>query len=216
MSFAKLDELGRKLEALEHALAILGADEATHMAVGGGEKRAEALSVLAGIHHRQATAPEIADWIEAAEGESLNDDQQAALREFRRTYTNLTCLPPEFVERQTKARMRSEQLWRDLRPKNDWAGFLPSLEGVMALVREEASLRAEALGLEPYDALLEQYDPGNRAADIGAGLCRTEKLSSGLRSASACRAGGTAGKNAIASARPVPIQSTGSVNSGLP
>jgi carboxypeptidase Taq len=167
MSFAKLDELGRKLEALEHALAILGADEATHMAVGGGEKRAEALAVLAGIHHRQATAPEIADWIEAAEGESLNDDQQAALREFRRTYTNLTCLPPEFVERQTKARMRSEQLWRDLRPKNDWAGFLPSLEGVVALVREEASLRAEALGLEPYDALLEQYDPGNRAADIG-------------------------------------------------
>ena len=167
MSFAKLDELGRKLEALEHALAILGADEATHMAVGGGEKRAEALAVLAGIHHRQATAPEIADWIEAAEGESLNDDQQAALREFRRTYTNLTCLPAEFVERQTKARMRSEQLWRDLRPKNDWAGFLPSLEGVVALVREEASLRAEALGLEPYDALLEQYDPGNRAADIG-------------------------------------------------
>ena len=43
MSFAKLDELGRKLEALEHALAILGADEATHMAVGGGEKRAEAM-----------------------------------------------------------------------------------------------------------------------------------------------------------------------------
>ena len=37
MSFAKLDELGHKLEALEHALAILGADEATHMAVGGGD-----------------------------------------------------------------------------------------------------------------------------------------------------------------------------------
>lgn len=59
MSFAKLDELGRKLEALEHALAILGADEATHMAVGGGAKRAEAMSALAGMYHRQATAPEI-------------------------------------------------------------------------------------------------------------------------------------------------------------
>jgi carboxypeptidase Taq len=31
------------------------------MAVGGGEKRAEAMSTLAGIHHRQATAPDIAD-----------------------------------------------------------------------------------------------------------------------------------------------------------
>jgi carboxypeptidase Taq len=166
MSFAKLDQLGHKLEALEHALAILGADEATHMAVGGGEKRAEAMASLAGMHHRQATAPEIAGWIEAAEGEALDTEQQAALREFKRQYTNMTCLPTEFVERQTTARMRCEQLWRDLRAKNDWAGFLPALEGVIALVREEAAMRAEALGLAPYDALMEQYDPGHRAADI--------------------------------------------------
>ncbi len=166
MSFAKLDELGRKLEALEHALAILGADEATHMAVGGGAKRAEAMSALAGMHHRQATAPEIADWIAAAEREVLNEEQKAALGEFRRHYTNLTCLPAEFVERLMAARLRSEQLWRDLRAKNDWAGFEPALEGVVALIREEAALRSEALGLDPYDALMEQFDPGHRTADI--------------------------------------------------
>jgi carboxypeptidase Taq len=166
MSFAKLDELGRKLEALEHALAILGADEATHMAVGGGEKRAEAMAALAGMLHRQATAPEIADWIEAAGTEPLNEDQQAALREFRRHHANLTCLPSDFVERQTTARMRSEQLWRDLRAKNDWTAFLPSLESVIALAREEAALRADRTGLAPYDALMDQFDPGNRVADI--------------------------------------------------
>ncbi|MBT1157646.1 carboxypeptidase M32 [Aminobacter anthyllidis] len=166
MSFARIDELGRKLEALEHALAILGADEATHMAVGGGAKRAEALSALAGMHHRQATAPEISDWIAAAERETLNDEQSVALREFRRQYTNMTCLPSEFVERQTSARLRCEQLWRDLRAKNDWAGFQPALEGIVAIAREEAALRSEALGLDPYDALMEQYDPGNRTADI--------------------------------------------------
>ncbi|MHA6642917.1 carboxypeptidase M32 [Mesorhizobium sp. A623] len=166
MSFQKLDDLGHKLEALEHALAVLGADEATHMAVGGGEKRAEAMAALAGMYHAQATAPQIADWIDAAGQEVLNEDQAAALFEFRRQYTNLTCLPVEFVERQTGARMRCEQLWRDMRAKNDWGGFLPALEGVLALVREEAAMRADVLGLDPYDALMEQYDPGNRAADI--------------------------------------------------
>ena len=80
MSFRKIDEHCRKLEALEHALAILGADEATHMAVGGGEKRAEAMSALAGMHHRQATAPDIAGWIDAAGNEQLDDQQKAALR----------------------------------------------------------------------------------------------------------------------------------------
>ncbi|AKR56202.1 carboxypeptidase Taq [Youhaiella tibetensis] len=166
MSFQKLDELGHKLEALEHALSILGADEATHMAPGGGEKRAEAMSNLAGMYHEQATAPEIADWIDKAESEDLTEDGRKALRELKRSYTNATCLPTEFVRRRTQATMLSEQLWRELRAKSDWEGFRPALEGVVQLVREEAQLRAAALGLAPYDALMEQYDPGNRVADI--------------------------------------------------
>ena len=166
MSFEKLDALCRTLDALEHSQAILGADEATHMAVGGGEKRAEAMAVLAGIYHRQATAPEIADLIAAAKQEDLNDAQEAALREFERQYINATSLPAEFVERQTRTRMRCEQLWRDLRAKNDWAGFEPALAGVIAMAREEAAMRAEALKLDPYDAMVEQYDPGLRTAVI--------------------------------------------------
>lgn len=166
MSFQKIDELGHKLEALEHALAILGADEATHMAVGGGEKRAEAMGTLAGMYHRQASAPEIADWIAAAEGEALSEEQKAAVNEFRRNYTNLTCLPGEFVERQMNTRVLCEQLWRDLRAKNDWSGFLPALEGVVTLAREEAAMRSEVLGVGLYDAMIEQHDPGNRTADI--------------------------------------------------
>ncbi|HEY4199857.1 MAG TPA: carboxypeptidase M32 [Devosiaceae bacterium] len=166
MSFEKLDALGHKLEALEHALSILGADEATHMASGGGAKRAEAMSNLAGLYHEQSTAPEIADWIAAAEQETLTEDGVRALTELKRQYRNATCLPTEFVRRRTEATMLSEQLWRELRAKNDWAGFRPALEGVVNLVREEAQLRAGVLGLTPYDALMEQYDPGNRVADI--------------------------------------------------
>ena len=173
---------------------MLGADEATHMAVGGGEKRAEAMSTLAGMYHQQATAPEIADWIAAAEDEPL--ERGAAARRCASSagiYTNMTCLPAEFVERQTTARMRSEQLWRELRAQDDWAGFLPALEGVVALVREEAQLRAEALGLAPYDALMEQYDPGNRAADIAPVFADLKTLPQGLRARGAGRAGGAPG-----------------------
>ena len=200
MSFAKLDALGRKLEALEHAQAILGADEATHMAVGGGEKRAEAMSVLAGMYHRQATAPEIDDWIAAAETESLNEDQAAALREFRRHHANLTCLPAEFVERQTTARMRSEQLWRDLRAKDDWASFLPALEGVVALVREEAQLRAEATGprsLRRADGAIRSRQPRRRDH---AGVRRPEELPQGFRARGAGRPAGSAWRGAAEAA----------------
>ena len=49
MSFAKLDELNRKLEAIEHAQAMLGVDEAVNMPSGGGAKRAEAMASVAGF-----------------------------------------------------------------------------------------------------------------------------------------------------------------------
>jgi carboxypeptidase Taq len=166
MSFAKLDAHCHSLESLEHALAILGVDEATAMASGGGEKRAQSMAALSGMVHRQATDPNVADWLEKAKSESLDAAQSAAIRELERTYINATCLPSEFVEKQTITRMRCEQLWREARPAGDWKTFAPALEGVIALVREEADMRADVLKLDPYDALMEQYDPGNRAADV--------------------------------------------------
>ena len=165
-AFSKLDALSRRLEAIEHAQSMLGVDEAVMMPVGGGEKRAEAMATLAGLYHEMATAPQVGDWLADAEAEPLDEMQALALGEFRRVYTNMTCLSSEFVSRQVNARIRSEQLCRELRPTGDWKTFLPAFEGVVATAREEAQLRADVLGLAPYDAMMEQYDPGNRATDI--------------------------------------------------
>ena len=166
MSFAKLDTHCRSLEALDHALAILGADEATHMAPGGGEKRAEAMAALSGMAHKQATDPHIRDWLETAKTEQLDPLQKAAVLELERSYINATCLPTGFVEKQMLTRMRCEQFWREARGRGDWEGFAPLLADVIAMVREEAAMRSVVIGLDPYDAMMEQYDPGNRAADI--------------------------------------------------
>ena len=70
-AITKLDALGKRLEAIEHAQSMLGVDEAVMMPVGGGEKRAEAMGTLAALYHQMATAPEIGDWISAAEDEPL-------------------------------------------------------------------------------------------------------------------------------------------------
>ncbi len=166
MSFTKLNDLCRKLESLSHALAMLGVDEAVMMPEGGGEKRAEAMATLAGMYHDMAAAPEVGDMIAKTESENLDETQRIAVSELKRTYLNRICLSSEFVKHQTGQRLRCEQLWRQSRGNNDWQGFLPALNGVIATMREEAQLRAEALKLSPYDALINQYDPGSREAQI--------------------------------------------------
>jgi len=168
MSFAKLDALNRKLEALDHAQAMLGVDEAVMMPTGGGEKRAEAMAGLAGLAHEMASAPHVGDWIADAEAEPLDEAHRTALREFKRQYINLTCLSSDFVAKQVNARIRCEQLWRELRPKGDWKGFFPAFEGIVSLAQEEAQRRAEVLKLAPYDAMIEQFDPGSRSAEIAS------------------------------------------------
>lgn len=166
MSFAKLDDLCRKLEGLSHALAMLGVDEAVMMPEGGGAKRAEAMATLTALHHDMAAAPAVGDMIASAESENLDEAKRIAVAEFKRVYLNRICLSSDFVKKQTEQRLRCEQLWRQLRGKNDWQGFLPSLSGVISTMREESRLRAAALKLDPYDALIEQYDPGSRTAQI--------------------------------------------------
>jgi carboxypeptidase Taq len=166
MSFAKLDDHLKKLEALSHAQSMLGVDEAVMMPEGGGEKRAEAMAGLAGLYHELASAPHVGEWLDVAEAEDLSPEQRVAVREQKRSYLNLTCLSSAFVHKQTQARIRSEQLWRTLRPSGDWEAFLPALANVVALAREEAAMRASVLKLQPYDALIEQYDPGSRASQI--------------------------------------------------
>src|SRR5436190_18515230 len=96
-AFTKLEDLGKKLEALEHAQSMLSVDEAVMMPVGGGEKRAESMVMLAGMYHEMATAPEVGDWLAAAAEEPLDDMQRAALREQARVHTNMTCLSADFV-----------------------------------------------------------------------------------------------------------------------
>ena len=166
MSFTRLDELCHKLSALSHAISMLGVDEAVMMPEGGGEKRAEAMAALEGMYHEMATAPVVMEWIDKAESQELDGMQRIAVMELKRSTINRTCLSADFVRKQTGQRLRSEQLWRLLRPSGDWKTFQPALAAVIDTMREEAALRAEALGLSPYDALAEQYDPGARVADI--------------------------------------------------
>ena len=75
-------------------------------------------------------------------------------------------LPAWLVEEQSLATSRCEHAWRAQRPAGDWAGFLVNLRDVVRLAREEAKYLADATGLAPYDALMDQYEPGMTSVEV--------------------------------------------------
>jgi len=155
-----------KINDLRHLQAICGWDEAAMMPAGGGAARAGAMSTLGLVIHDLLTDANLAGQIDAAGGESLDQWQQANLREISRAVTAATAVPADIVRRLGLATSRSEQAWRVHRANNDWQAMRPLLEDVVTLSAERAVILGEAMGCSPYDALLDEYEPGVTSATV--------------------------------------------------
>ena len=165
--YAALETRFRRLGALGEAQAVLHWDMATQMPDGGAEARAEQLATLKLIRHDilgDAALPEL--FAGAAAQNDLGPWQRANLGEMRRSWLHATAVPADLVEASSKAASACEMVWRQARPTNDFARVLPSLQKLLDLTRAVAAAKAAKLGLNPYDALLDQYEPGGRSTAI--------------------------------------------------
>ncbi len=157
-----------RLYRLEHLQSIAYWDQAANMPPSGAEARAAALAELAGLMHRMRTDPAMPDALARAADEALADVQRANLREIDREWRAANALPEALVQRRQLASSRCEHAWRTQRPANDWAGFLTNFGEVVAVSREAAARLSQAMGVRPYDALLDGFEPGMTCAQLDA------------------------------------------------
>lgn len=166
-AYLALEGRFRRVRALGDAEAILHWDMATMMPKGGASGRADQLAVLKSIRHAQLTAADTVDLLAEADTDATLDDwQRANLREMRRTHAHASALPADLVEALSRATSACEAVWREAKADADFARVLPTLRVLLARVRDSAQAKAAALGLAPYDALLDEYEPDGRAAEI--------------------------------------------------
>ena len=162
--YQQLETRFRRLSNLNEAQGMLHWDMATVMPPGGAESRAEQLATLSVLAHEMLTVPDVKGLLDAAE--TKTPWQAANLREMRRQWVHAAALPSDLVEAFSKACSACEMVWREARPANDFAAVRPKLAQVLDLVRETGRAKSELLGCPAYDALLDQYEPDGRAADI--------------------------------------------------
>src|SRR5690242_5772838 len=165
------DELIRRVKEarlLESCGSVLGWDERTYMPRQGSAHRADQIALLARLTHEMLTAPVIGELLATVEASPLvrdpNSDASVNVREIRRQYDRAVKLPKELVEELARVTTRAQQVWQEARQANDFATFQPWLEKVVALLRQ----KAQAIGYKtvPYDALLDEYEPGATTAEI--------------------------------------------------
>ncbi|THD38877.1 carboxypeptidase M32 [Pantoea sp. R102] len=165
-AYQELSRTFQRLARFGHLGAIAGVDMQTTMPPGGSQARGEAMAELSVFMHELLTDKRLGGLFDAAGQESLNDVEQANLGEMQRAWRQATLLPASLVEAKSLAGSRCEHAWRSQRPANDWQGFSANLKEVVKLSREEAQLRADALGVSRYDALLDVFEPGMTSAQL--------------------------------------------------
>jgi carboxypeptidase Taq len=153
---------------------MLGWDAAAVMPPGGGAARGDQLAVLAVLGHGHLTAPDVAADLAAAEA---SDPWEAAnLRLMRHAHARAKALPPDLVQAQARANSSCEKVWRAARQDANFALVKPHLAEVLHLTREAAAALSDALGLSPYDALMDGNQHGVGADDVAPIFDSYEKI----------------------------------------
>lgn len=165
-AYEELARLQLRLHRLNHLGSMVWWDRSTMMPPKGNDARAGAIAELESVIHGLRTDPRQEQLLQAAEGEPLDEVERANLTEMRREWLLANAVPQALIEKQVMANSRCELAWRTQRGANDWAGYLPNLEEVIALAREEARHLSDATGLSRYEALMERYEPGMRTGQL--------------------------------------------------
>ncbi|MGN6392722.1 MAG: carboxypeptidase M32 [Gemmatimonadales bacterium] len=162
------DELIRRVrdESLLTTIeALLEWDQDAYMPPGGVENRSEQLALVAGLLHERGTDPRVGELIATVETSNLLADPASPaainVRALRREYDRFVRLPRTLVEDVARTTALAQKAWAAARAASDFSRFRPWLERIVTLKRGEADCVGYAE--EPYDALLEDFEPGLRS-----------------------------------------------------
>ena len=134
------------------------------MPEGATPQRAEEHAAMASILHARRIDPRVGDWL--AKAEAADDVAAANLRHIRRSFERTVKVPASLAAELARTTSLAHRTWAQSRADEDVASFLPVLQKVVDLRKQEAS--AIAGDTDPYDALLDDYEPGATGDSIGA------------------------------------------------
>jgi carboxypeptidase Taq len=169
----KLTTLKARLAEIEDVIGaadILEWDQLVVMPAAGGPGRSYQYATLQKLAHEMYVTDEMGRLIEdlSAEyaGAPAEDDDAALVRVAARAYKHKTQIPAALVAEMFQAVAFGVGVWATARANNDFALFLPHLERIFDLKRQVAACFTDTES--PYDALLDEYEPGMKTSAVRA------------------------------------------------
>jgi len=167
----KLKEKLAEIAYITSSVSILNWDRETNMPSKGASARARSVSYLSAVVHDKFIKINdnglLADLKMQLDIGALSKADAVAVRETWRSFERERKLPEVFVKELAETTSKSQTGWTLARSKSDFKLFLPWLEKIIKLKKQEAEL----VGYKdsPYDALLDYHEPSmtaKKTADV--------------------------------------------------
>jgi carboxypeptidase Taq len=134
----------------------------------GGAVRGAQVTTLDRIAHEKFISDEIGTLLDALAGYEkeldYDSDEASLIRTTRRDWEKAYRVPADLAAEMTGAAADAHDVWAKARADNDYALFLPHLERAVELKRRYVEC-FEGYD-EPYDVLLDDYEPGMKTAEV--------------------------------------------------
>lgn len=154
-----------KIADIGHSAAVLQWDQEVYMPPAGAGFRAQQIASLSGIAHELAVDEAFGKLLKVlSEDSSLSDKEVRNVADTLKDYERQQKLSTEFVETLSKTTSEAFHAWQKAKKENNFSLFAPLLEKLVDLKKQECEL----VGYEghPYDALIDEYEPNTKTADI--------------------------------------------------
>jgi carboxypeptidase Taq len=171
---AELRRLLGEVSDLRSAQAVLDWDQMVMMPPAGAAVRAHRLETLERIAHERFTDDRIGELVtELGDLEAslpYDSDDASLIRVTRRDWEKARRIPAELAAAQAKAASEGMEAWVVARENDDYASFRPWLDRHLDLKRQVVACFDPAD--DPYDVLLDDYEPGTTTAEVEAVFAR--------------------------------------------
>lgn len=169
----KLLEKYKEISLLNHISSTLNWDLNVNLPTNASLARSEQLAYLANAVTEKWLDKEFRTLVEKAQTETtLTSEEEAIVRNIGYATKFYYQVPKDVIIRKEKVTSEAFPVWKQAREENDFKKFLPYLTQIIELSQEIAQhLKYKT---NPYDALLDQYEPELTAADC-------EKMFGGIK-----------------------------------
>lgn len=157
-------EWSREVQDLIRVIWLLDWDQAVFMPPAAVRQRSDQLKTLAGILHRTLTDPGAGEVLERVAARADGDPDLAAdLRVMKRRRDRALKVPADLEAERARMCGLAQHAWERAREQGEFHALQPYLEDVVRLTRE-VGLAVDPE--HPYDALLDDHEPGMTEAVV--------------------------------------------------